>query len=121
LTPPADIAMTITVPSSASDSSSFTETAVVTNHGPSTATTIDTNLVVPAQLQVASAPGATLQTGSLVWTNPSLAPGASLTRTVTFTVGADIHTTIGIGGVTESADDDPDLTNNAVIAVVRLG
>jgi hypothetical protein len=70
---------------------------------------------------VTSAPGATVDSGTLVWDDGALAAGASVTHNVTFTAGAGVDSTIALGGVTQSALYDPVPANNGAITTVQLG
>jgi hypothetical protein len=61
-------------------------------------------------------------TGSvLTWSTASLAPGSSLTFTVTAQVGAHANGTVLVAAGALSATSDPDLLNNAAVAKIRLG
>jgi hypothetical protein len=117
----ADVALSVTAPATVDDGATFTETVTVTNHGPSPATGIATNLLINNGLFVASARGATVDSGDLLWNDASLAAGTSVTHTATFIVHHNVHASTHIGGVTESAVEDPDLANNAAIEAIRFG
>lgn len=121
VTPLADVALTVTAPATVDDGVTFTETVTVTNNGPSPATGIATDLLINNGLFLASAPGATVDSGNLVWTDGFLAAGAGLTHTATFRVHQNVHQSTYIGGDTESAVDDPNPANNAAIEEIRLG
>jgi hypothetical protein len=62
-----------------------------------------------------------VDSGDLVWNDAALAAGTSVTHTATFIVHQNVHASTHIGGVTESAVDDPDLANNAAIEAIRFG
>jgi DNA-binding beta-propeller fold protein YncE len=119
---PADIGLSLNGPTRAADGSRFTENVTVTDHGPAEATSVHTNLSVPAGLTVTSAPGASLDTGTLAWLDAAIQPGASITHEVTFTVAKNVHANASIGGVSVSfAEKDRDLANDDAIATIRLG
>jgi hypothetical protein len=91
----ADLWVSISGPSSAADGSSFTETITVANHGPdASGSEGGTAVTIPRGTTVSSAPGATEVDGVEIWSNPSLADGASLTDTITYTVGANAQGTV---------------------------
>jgi YVTN family beta-propeller protein len=117
----ADVALSVTAPATVDDGATFTETVTVTNHGPSPAAGVATDLLINNGLFVATAPGATVDSGDLVWNDAALAAGTSVTHTATFIVHQNVHASTHIGGVTESAVDDPDLANNAAIEAIRFG
>jgi PQQ-dependent dehydrogenase (methanol/ethanol family) len=117
----ADLAVSVAGPAAASDGASFVERLTVTDNGPSAAAGTVANLLVPTGLTVAAAPGASLDRGTLVWSDGALAPGASVTHAVTFTVGPGVHADTAIGGVAEAAVTDPDVSNNAALTTLQLG
>ena len=119
IAPPADLAMTVTGPSHAA--SRFSVTVTVADHGPHAARA-STNLLIPPGLTVISAPGASLDHGTLVWAAQHLAAGASVTYHATLAVAAGVHGTVQLGGVTTGAATyDPDPADNAAFLTVRLG
>jgi uncharacterized repeat protein (TIGR01451 family) len=121
ITPPDDLAIAVSAPSVTADGSQLVERVTVTNNGPDPAAGVITNLLVPAGLTVASAPCAKDVSGTLFWSQSSLAVSSRITCTATFDVSSGTHTVIAVGGVVESLRYDPDLSNNVAIAVVRLG
>jgi YVTN family beta-propeller protein len=117
--PPADLAVTLNGPNRATDGTTFTQRVTVTDHGPSDTTAIETTLLV-AGLTVTSAPGATIHSGTPVWTIPALASGQSVVYPVTLEVDADTNTVATIGAVTEDDGYDPNPANNADMSTIRL-
>jgi DNA-binding beta-propeller fold protein YncE len=120
----ADLALTVTGPSVAANRSTIAETVTVTNHGPSSASGITTELFVPADFTVRSAPGSSpagTEHGVLIWSDQTLAPGAHVTHVVTATVDSNLPAVQTIGGIVLSALADPNLANNAAVANVRIG
>jgi hypothetical protein len=118
--PPADIALTLPGPTDQSDTSVFSENVTVTNHGPHTALGVATNLRLPGGLTVAASPGATLNSDTFDWIDPTLAPGASITHHVTFTVTAPTPTSVTFGAVAEGDGHDPNPANNAAITTIQI-
>jgi DNA-binding beta-propeller fold protein YncE len=117
----ADVSLTVAAPPSAPDETQFTETAVVANYGPAAAANITTNLLIPDGVTVTDAPGAITTSGTLVWHQPSLAAGRSVTYQVAFTVDADAGTDASIGGIAEPIAQDPNPGNNIAVSTVQLG
>jgi len=96
----------------------FTENVTVTEHGPSKATGVATNLFIPAELTVTAAPGATIHTGALDWVDPTLASGRSVTHPVTLKVAVAVGNPTKLGGVTEYDGYDPNPANNAAVSTI---
>jgi YVTN family beta-propeller protein len=118
----ADLVVSESGPASAADGSKVTETVTVHNNGPSPATNVVTDLVVPCGLSVTAAPGATNVLGTLAWTDKTLASGAQVTYTVTLTVAKSVHANVVFAAGTLSLSvADPHLANNGALAPVRLG
>jgi Bacterial Ig-like domain (group 3)/Domain of unknown function DUF11 len=116
----ADLKVSLSVPAQASDGTSVTETVTVTNQGPATASKVVTALTEPGGLTVTGADGAKVTGPVLTWNTASLAPGASVTFTVTANVGAHARGTVLVAAGALSATPDPDLLNNAAIGRIRL-
>jgi predicted membrane-bound dolichyl-phosphate-mannose-protein mannosyltransferase len=58
----------------------------------------------------------------LDWTVPSLAPGNTVTYSVTFKVGANVNTNVVIAVAAASLSVfDPNLANNVAITSIHLG
>jgi hypothetical protein len=117
----ADLKAALSVPARASDGTSVTETVTVTNKGPAAASKVVTALTKPGGLTVTNADGARVTGSVLTWSTASLAPGSSLTFTVTAQVGAHAKGTVLVAVGVLSATSDPDLLNNAAVAKIRLG
>jgi Bacterial Ig-like domain (group 3)/Domain of unknown function DUF11 len=117
----ADLKITLSVPSTAADGASMTQTVTVTNQGPATASRVVTTLTEPGGLTVSSAGGAAVHRCVLTWDTASLAPGSSLIFTVTAKVSAHARGSVLVAAGTLSATPDPDPFNNAAVARVRLG
>jgi len=117
----ADLQVTIHAPAQAADGASVTETVTVTNAGPATATKVVTAMVEPSVLTVTNAGGAKVAGPLLTWSTATLAPGASVTFTITAKVGPRARgiTLVAVGAA--SATPDPHLLNNGAVASIRLG
>jgi Domain of unknown function DUF11 len=109
-----------TGPATAADGTSFTEDYAVSNQGPGPALNVTTNAVVPDGVTVTGAGGATVDSGTLVWTDGLLAAGTTVTHAVTFSVDAEVDTSTTFGGFAYAVDD-PDLSNNTAVNTIRLG
>jgi uncharacterized repeat protein (TIGR01451 family) len=98
----------------------ITYTQVVTNSGPSTATSVTLTETVPANTtpQTLTGPGGwTCTVGTLTCTNPSFAAGsATITYTVLVTAGTAAGTAINQTASVTSATTDPNSSNNTATA-----
>jgi uncharacterized repeat protein (TIGR01451 family) len=98
----------------------ITYTQVVTNNGPSTATSVTLTDVLPANTTAVSLTGAgwTCTLATLICTNPSLAPGApaTITYVVKVTAGTLAGTPVNETVNVSSAITDPNLANNSATA-----
>jgi uncharacterized repeat protein (TIGR01451 family) len=118
----ADLSVTNTaslVPVQAGNNITYTQ--VVTNNGPSTATTVSLTNALPANTTSVSltGPGGWICTlATLTCTDPSLAPGApaTITYVVKVTAGTAAGTAINETANVTSAITDPTLTNNTATA-----
>jgi hypothetical protein len=118
----ADVSVSISGPATAADSNSFSESVRVTDKGPAPATNVVTALVVPGGVTVKSAGGGINITGSLVWSDKAILPGATVTYTVMFTVSAHARGTVVIPAAAASLSvPDPHYANNAAASVITLG
>jgi hypothetical protein len=118
----ADVKVSITGPSHAADSATFSETIKVTNAGPATATSVITGLVAPNSLTVTSTGGGSKLGSAIYWTAPSITAGQSVTYTVTFKVAANARGSALIAVAAASTQiKDPDYANNAAATTVALG
>jgi DNA-binding beta-propeller fold protein YncE len=117
----ADVALRLAGPTAAAIGTTFTERVTVTDYGPDSAPSVSTALLIPTGLLVTSAPGAQggVQSNPLEWTDAALAPGASITHLVTFSVNS--YGTPPLGGIAVGSVNDPDPANNAAITTIRLG
>src|SRR5438093_1298318 len=108
----ANLAVTKTGPASVDAAQTFTYTITVTNNGPSTAASVVVRDTLPAGVTFDSASnGGSLAAGVVTWPSvPSLANGASLSRTVTVTA-PPTGTLLNVARA-DAATDDPDSTNN---------
>jgi len=98
----------------------ITYTQVVTNSGPSTATSVSLTETLPANTTSVSLTGPagwTCTVATLTCTNPSLAPGtATITYIVTVTAGTAAGTAINQTVNVSSAITDPNTANNTATA-----
>jgi hypothetical protein len=117
----ADLKVTLSMPGQAADGAIVTQRVTVTNRGPATANAEVTALNEPRQLAVVDADGALVRGPLLTWSRPALAPGASLTFTVTVQVGADDHDTVQVNAGALSVTPDPNMLNNFATGQIRLG
>jgi hypothetical protein len=118
----ADVSVSISGPATAADSGSFSEKVSVTDTGPAPATNVVTALVVPSGVTVKSAGGAIDISGSLVWSDKDILPGATVTYTVMFTVSAHAKGTVAIPAAAASLTvPDPHYANNVAASVITLG
>ena len=107
------------VPVQAGNTITFTQ--VVTNSGPSSATTAKLVDTLPANTTATSLTGPggwTCTLGTLTCTDPSLAPGtpATITFVVTVTAGTAAGTAINQTATVSSAVPDPNSANNTAVA-----
>jgi uncharacterized repeat protein (TIGR01451 family) len=110
----ADVKAAIGTVTSAADGSTFSETVTVSNAGPAAATNVVTGLVVPAGLTVTNTGGGSTLGPAVYWTDSSIAAGARVTHTVTFSVAATALGTAVIAVATTSLQvPDPNYANNA--------
>ncbi len=118
----ADLAVTNTAaPVPVQANGTITYTQIVTNNGPSTATSVTLTDVLPANTvaQTLTGPGGwTCTLATLICTDPSLAPGApaTITYTVKVNAGTAAGTQISETASVNSATTDPVLTNNNATA-----
>src|SRR5439155_109148 len=108
----ADLTVTKTGPATVNAAQNLTYTITVTNNGPSTAASVVVRDTLPAGVTFDSASnGGTLAAGVVTWPSvPSLANGASLSRTVTV-IAPTTGTLLNVARA-DAATDDPDSTNN---------
>jgi uncharacterized repeat protein (TIGR01451 family) len=117
----ADLSVTNTpAPVPVQASGTITYTQVVTNSGPSTATSVSLTETVPANTtaQTLTGPGGwTCNVGTLTCTNPSFAAGsATITYTVLVTAGTPAGTAINQTASVSSAVTDPNSANSSATA-----
>ena len=117
----ADLKVTLSMPATAADGATVTQTVTVTNQGPAPASTEVTALSEPHELAVLDADGALVRGPLLTWSRPSLAAGASETFTVTVQVGANDHERVQVDAGALSITADPNMLNNFVVGAIRLG
>jgi hypothetical protein len=116
----ADLKVRLSMPSRANNGATLTQTVTVTNQGPAPATTQVTGLQEPSELAVINADGALVRGPLLTWSRTSLAPGASLTFTVTVQVTSNARGTVQATAGVLSITTDPDLSNNSAVGQIRL-
>lgn len=123
--PTADLAVSLSGPTTAANNATFTETIKVKNNGPSAAVAAITTMPIPTGVTLVSAPGAKTvkinNTSYLVWTDRSLASGTTTTYAATFRVSPSVHATVSILVGAVSLIKDTNLGNNATSSRVRLG
>jgi len=117
----ADLAVTNTAaPIPVLATGTITYTQVVTNNGPSAATSVVLTDMLPANTTLASLTGPagwTCTPATFTCTDPSLAPGsATITYTVTVNAGTAAGTAIKETASVSSAVTDPNLANNSATA-----
>lgn len=117
----ADLKVKLSMPSRAADGAIVTQRVTVTNQGPAPANTEVTALNEPSQLAVIDGGGALVRGPLLTWSRGSLAPGASLTFTVTVQVGAHDHETVVVNAGAVAITPDPNMLNNLATSDIRLG
>lgn len=112
----ADLSVHVTGPATVSTGSPVTYTVTVSNAGPATATSLDTAVAVSGLQSVTSSPpapeGSLLGVTGLLFKDPRLASGSTVTYTVSGTVSARRGERIGAIAVTHSAVRDPNPSNN---------
>ncbi len=92
----------------------LTYTLVVSNAGPSEATSVVVTDPLPAGATFISATsGGTLASGVVTWSIASVAAGASVTLTLVVEVGTDVEGTLTNTASVGSAEADPDPTDNS--------
>jgi uncharacterized repeat protein (TIGR01451 family) len=117
----ADLAVTMSTPTSAKTGSTFTYSVTVTNNGPDPALGMVTVLSVPSGLKVvSSSPTATNAFGLLTWSAASLASSTSVTYNVTVQVTAKTGTTLVTTALSASGSLDPNLANNYATAKIKV-
>jgi uncharacterized repeat protein (TIGR01451 family) len=118
----ADLAITNTAsPIPVLANTHITYTQVVTNNGPSAATTVTVSNALPANTSSVSLTGPlgwTCTLATLICTNPSLAPGApaTITYVVNVNAGTTSGTVINETASVSSSVTDPNLANNSATA-----
>ncbi len=118
----ADLSVTNTAnPVPVQANNNITYTQVVTNNGPSTATSVTLTDALPANTTAVSLIGPagwTCTLGTFTCTDPTLAPGApaTITYVVKVTAGTAAGTAINETANVSSAITDPTLTNNTATA-----
>ena len=117
----ADLSVTNTpAPVPVQAGNNITYTQVVTNGGPSTATSVSLTETLPANTTAATLTGPagwTCTVATLTCTDPSLAPGtATITYTVTVTAGTAAGTAINETANVTSSITDPNTANNTASA-----
>lgn len=118
----ADLAVSLTVPSSATAGTPFMVTLTVRNAGPAAASTVGSGLTVPPGLRVTGGGGgAVTSNGRAVgFVARTLAPGAELTYTVQVTADRGTRGGRSIVAATGSSVRDPVLGDNAAVRTVTV-
>lgn len=119
--PRADLAVRVDAPDTARPGARFPVTLTVTNTGPSPATTVLSGVIVTEGLRIVAAQGGAVTSGGRAagYRDATLAPGQTVTRTVTVEASRSTGTrTIAAG--TASAVRDPQLRDNAALDTVRV-
>jgi uncharacterized repeat protein (TIGR01451 family) len=117
----ADLAVSLSAPTSAKTGSKFIYTLTVTNNGPDPASALTTVLFVPSGVKVTSTfPLATNFLGLLTWSTATLAPSASVTLTATVEVTAKAGSTLSATSTVGSGSLDPNLANNAASVKIKV-
>lgn len=116
----ADLKVRLSMPSRANNGDIVTQTVTVTNQGPAPAITQVTGLQEPSELAVMNADGALVRGPLLTWSRTRLAPGASLTFTVTSQVTSSARGTVQAIAGALSVTTDPDMSNNSAVDQIRL-
>jgi hypothetical protein len=117
----ADLSSSLSAPPSTNKGGAFTYNATVTNNGPDPALRPTTFLYVPSGLSVtSSSPPAGHMLGLLAWSAGSIAPGASVTYSVTVQVTAKVGARLTAWAACVSDSFDPNLSNNFAIATTKV-
>jgi uncharacterized repeat protein (TIGR01451 family) len=117
----ADLAVSLSAPTSAKTASSLTYTLKVTNDGPDPAAGVLTALSVSSGVKVvSSSPAAHSLFGLLTWSAGTLASGASITYSEIVQVTAKVGSTIVTAAATASTSLDPNLANNFAVASCKV-
>jgi hypothetical protein len=119
----ADIQVSLTAPATAARGTSFIVTIRVTNAGPNPTTALVTSLTVRTGLTVTNGGGGTVgPAGHQVrWNTPSLAPGATLTYTVTVSAAPSKKPYSGtLTALGQSSVPDPAIGNNTTTTTIQL-
>jgi hypothetical protein len=117
----ADLALSLTAPGSVKSGSSFTYSVKVTNNGPDPALSMTTGIYVPAGLTVTSVtPAGTEGFGFVLWTDSSLASGASVTYSVTVKVTVKAGSSLIGTAAAASSSLDPNLFNNFGVTITKV-
>lgn len=111
--PVADLAVTVTgVPLTAAPGSTFVATVSVRNTSSFPTTQVRTVVTAPAGLRITGGPTGIITPAAAVFTAPTLAPGATLTYPVTFTIDPTTHGLRTLTIATSSTVRDPAGLNN---------
>ena len=117
--PSADVAVSLSCPSSLSAGQTGLCTLTVVNHGPSVASKLTAVLTLPANVtEVSCTGGCTRNRSLLTWTAPSLASGGSADYQVT--VKAAQPGKALLLGAAASRNPDPRLLNNVAVAIITV-
>jgi uncharacterized repeat protein (TIGR01451 family) len=116
----ADLVAALTVPTNAKAGSAIPLTVVLTNKGPSRATTVRAALSLPAGFSVVSAGGGTVRGGLVTLAAPSLESGRSITYTVVVKAQAGGRGVRLLAAVAVSQTRDPVVLNNVAVKRVVL-
>ena len=117
----ADLSLTMNgVPATVAHGNSFTATVTVRNNSSFPTTQVKTAVTAPPGLRITAAPGGIATGSAAAFVAPTLAPGASLTYTVTFAADATARGAKMITAVTNSAVTDPNLLNNLARPTVTV-
>jgi uncharacterized repeat protein (TIGR01451 family) len=114
----ADLAITLSAPTSVTHGSTLQVSVAVTNDGPNLAPGVLTGLLLPSGWTVVSAPSATEFGPVLSWSDAALPAGASVSYTVTLKACSAKTSSVLVSGVSSLATD-PDPGNNLAVAVIR--
>jgi hypothetical protein len=115
----ADLAISMTAPTTLPPGGTGTIIVTVINKGPQTATGVLTLLSVPSGLTITSAGGGTVHHGVDLFTAPTLAAGHKLIYTVQVKAGTTRARVLLIAS-TGSATRDPNLFNNITAAFLSI-
>lgn len=127
VTPPpgpavADLVLTVAdVPPTIDRGGTFTATVTVRNNSSFPATQVRTSLTAPSGLKITSAPGGLVTPAAVLFTAPTLAPDATVTYKVTFTVDRNaVRGAKTIPVATNSSVRDPNPLNNSALVPVTV-